>query len=687
MKSNRYNAVTNAGRHIGTYTISDAMLLFKGAASLRNGKILVDEKRCGTIDGEHGWRTIREDDGTDSYWTSDAFEQRFGIAFALNISSMDDVRHFARLEKKVEPDESNRATRRGKLQDSGKRGRASGVKSNEAMLPDTEFGAGQNDRYVHSHTREIPFALGYHWKRENGNIYCVDDDGNKISESYLKSEIEVYWSDLLLDDTHESSWDYDGFDYHAPTDRYDSSSESDATWEAKSASGRYGEADSIDKYAHSRTRPIPPALHYRWVNENGNIYCVDKCGRKITELRLRAEIDALGMRKGCDAVATTRESSEHAELRRRNEEIMNRAMREHRNDHLKPAGWEATQRHNEEKAKEKQRWANKKKREEAASRKREASVKKKAEAEATRRAVVKATPAAAGSGATEQKGESAPVRKTSSSSMTDKQCLLKALFEIQDPFVAEAVKSMFHSINMAGIVERALMLLRSEPHEDKPVSLNLFATENVVRYQYCKIDSIRLYCFRIVAEAIGRKVSEASAEGPEPYIWALENSKGKQGARKRAAMSILNDTEHLILFSDEVVQKASSCIDELTILPYPTTLVRIEGIPNTWGAVAYESSKGIEIATIGERSCEKTARRLLAYVENHCTAQSYDGYSIYFETSSSRLEGASDHFAEPIALLPTSRDQRTHIIKAESEGKRERPGEDIVRSLNPLRPT
>ena len=283
-------------------------------------------------------------------------------------------------------------------------------------------------------------------------------------------------------------------------------------------------------------------------------------------------------------------------------------------------------------------------------------------------------------------------------SMTDKQCLIKALSDIADPFVAEAVKSMFHSIGMMGIVERALMLLRGEPGEDKPAGLDPCATENAIRYRYCKTDSIRLYCLRVTAEAIARKVSDASAEaiarkvsdasaeGPEPYIWALENSNGKRAARKRAAMSILNDTEHLILFSDDIVQKASSCIDELTILPYPTTLVRIEGLPNTWGAVAYESSNGIEIATIGGRSCEKAARRLLAYIENHCSAQSYDGCRVEFETAITRHEADLEHFAEPMVPLPTATDQRIHIIKAEAEKKarqsqaRHRKGPDSVAS-------
>ena len=636
-------AVTKTGRHIGTYSLSEAMLLFKGAASVHNGKVVIDEKRCGEIDERNGWRTIREHDGTDSYWNASAFEERFGIAFALNIKSMHDVRRFAKLAERAEAGRLNRASLAERSHDIKERSAESAAKAKSDEATDkveAEPKIEPKDKYAHPHTRQIPPALGYHWIWEGGKIYCVDDDGRRISESYLDAEIEVYWEDEEL--------------------------ERRASPSGPAEAGR----EQTNGYIHSRERPIPAALKYRWVIEDGNTYCVDRGGRKITERKLKSEIDSYRMKERRAGAAATRETSEQAELRRRNEEIMDRAMREHCNDYLKPAGWKATQRFNEEKAKEKERESQKRKRQEAAERKAAGRAKKKAAVDAGRRAEAKAvntdsdTPTKASANAT--------ARKTAPS-MTDKQCLVKALSSIADPFVAEAVKSMFHSIGMMGIVERALMLLRGEPREDKPASLDLYATENAIRYRYCKTDRIRLYCFCVIADAIARKVSDANAEGPEPYIWALENAKGKQGARKRAAMSILNDTEHLILFSDDIVQKASSCIDELTILPYPTTLVRIEGLPNTWGAVAYESSNGIEIATIGERSCGKAARCLLAYIENHCSAQSYDGYKVDFETAAMEHETDSVHFAEPTVSLPASVDQRTHVIKAETKKKARLP--------------
>ena len=560
-RQQRYEAVTSTGEHIGTYTASEAMLLFGGAASINNGKIIVDGRRLGPIDTEHGWRQIEEFDKSKSWWNTEAFEQSFDMVFALNISSMRDVRRFKR-EQQRQLERKNRKAKR---------------KPDDASAETTE------ENLAHEKAKPIPSALGMRWIMKDDKIYCVDKNGRKVSPGELESVII-----------------------------------------------QYKLSTPAGKAASQKDQQGPSNRHRNSAAAKG---------------------------------AKTFESASHADLLRRNEEITQKAMLEHRNDHLKPAGWEATQKFNEEKAKRKEQEQRKREREAAEKKRKRAAEKKKKKEEAAKK---------------QQRPDEAPRKSASASrfrakgpapAMTDKACLIAVLNEIESTVVAEGIKSIFYAQGMEGVIMRAMMILRSANAEDKPESLDLYATENTVRYRYCKMDSIRMYCLKTVAEAIERKVSEDTAEGPQPYIWALDNAKSKRTATKRAAMSILNDREHLILFSETVLPKASACTEELTILPFETTLVRIDGMPGTWGAVAYMTSQGPKIETIGEIDCQRKASSLLAYIEHHCSMLLYDDSTVDFEsrgtnTSQVELDNRQPKRSVP---TPTKSDVRTHVIKSESD--------------------
>lgn len=557
-RQQRYEAVTSTGEHIGTYSAADAVALFGSAATIKNGKFIVDSHRLGPMDAQHGWRQIEEYDKSKSWWNAEAFEQSFDMVFALNISSMRDVRRLKREQQR----QLNRKSRQIKRK------------------PDIPTDEPSDEGLAFDKAKPIPSALDMRWIMKSDKIYCVDKSGRRVSPAELEAAIIQY-----------------------------------------KLNSRAGSANSQKDQHRS------PSKHRN----------------------AAAAKDA-----------TTYESSSHAELLRRNAEITQKAMLEHRNDHLKPAGWEATQKFNEEKAKRKEQEQRKLEREAAEKKRKRAAEKKKKKDEAAKKQQQ--------SEATARKSASASRLRTNRSapSMTDKACLIAELEKIQTPAVAEGVKNIFYAQGMEGIVMRAMMLLRSSNPEDKPASFDLYATENTVRYRYCKMDSIRMYCLKTVAEAIERKVSEDTAEGPQPYIWALDNAKSKQAAIRRAAMSILNDREHLILFSDDVYEKARSCAEELTILPYPTTLVRIKGIPNTWGVVAYETSGRIEIWTIGERPSKSIGRALLAYIEHHCTPRTNANWEVDFKSGRTRQEGDSVPPVQLPPLEPRDLTRRIHVINAES---------------------
>lgn len=557
-RQQRYEAVTSTGEHIGTYSAADAVALFGSAATIKNGKFIVDSHRLGPMDAQHGWRQIEEYDKSKSWWNAEAFEQSFDMVFALNISSMRDVRRLKREQQR----QLNRKSRQIKRK------------------PDIPTDEPSDEGLAFDKAKPIPSALDMRWIMKSDKIYCVDKSGRRVSPAELEAAIIQY-----------------------------------------KLNSRAGSANSQKDQHRS------PSKHRN----------------------AAAAKDA-----------TTYESSSHAELLRRNAEITQKAMLEHRNDHLKPAGWEATQKFNEEKAKRKEQEQRKREREAAEKKRKRAAEKKKEKEEAAKKQQQ--------SEATARKSASASRLRTNRSapSMTDKACLIAELEKIHTPVVAEGVKNIFYAQGMEGIVMRAMMLLRSSNPEDKPASFDLYATENTVRYRYCKMDSIRMYCLKTVAEAIERKVSEDTAEGPQPYIWALDNAKSKRAAIRRAAMSILNDREHLILFSDDVYEKARSCAEELTILPYPTTLVRIKGIPNTWGVVAYETSGRIEIWTIGERPSKSIGRALLAYIEHHCTPRTNANWEVDFKSGRTRQEGDSVPPVQLPPLEPRDLTRRIHVINAES---------------------
>lgn len=570
-RQQRYEAVTSTGEHIGTYSAADAVALFGSAATIKNGKLIVDSHRLGPMDAQHGWRQIEEYDKSKSWWNAEAFEQSFDMVFALNISSMRDVRRLKREQQR----QLNRKPRQIKRK------------------PDIPTDEPSDEGLAFDKAKPIPSALDMRWIMKSDKIYCVDKSGRRVSPAELEAAIIQY-----------------------------------------KLNSRAGSANSQKDQHRS------PSKHRN----------------------AAAAKDA-----------TTYESSSHAELLRRNAEITQKAMLEHRNDHLKPAGWEATQKFNEEKAKRKEQEQRKREREAAEKKRKRAAEKKKKKEEAAKKQ--QQSEAAA----KRQKQSEATARKSASASrlrtnrpapsMTDKACLIAELEKIQAPVIAEGVKNIFYAQGMEGIVMRAMMLLRSSNPKDKPASFDLYATENTVRYRYCKMDSIRMYCLKTVAEAIERKVSEDTTEGPQPYIWALDNAKSKLAAIRRAAMSILNDREHLILFSGAVLPKASSCTEELTILPFETTLVRIDGIPGTWGAVAYMTSRGPKIETIGEIDCQKKASSLLAYIEHHCSMLFYDDSTVDFEARGSNTTQEKSGSRQPrrAAVASTKNDIRTHVIQSESD--------------------
>ncbi len=53
-RQQRYEAVTSTGEHIGTYSAADAVALFGSAATIKNGKLIVDSHRLGPMDAQHG---------------------------------------------------------------------------------------------------------------------------------------------------------------------------------------------------------------------------------------------------------------------------------------------------------------------------------------------------------------------------------------------------------------------------------------------------------------------------------------------------------------------------------------------------------------------------------------------------------------------------------------------------------
>ena len=65
-RQQRYEAVTSTGEHIGTYSAADAVALFGSAATIKNGKFIVDSHRLGPMDAQHGWRQIEEYDKSKS---------------------------------------------------------------------------------------------------------------------------------------------------------------------------------------------------------------------------------------------------------------------------------------------------------------------------------------------------------------------------------------------------------------------------------------------------------------------------------------------------------------------------------------------------------------------------------------------------------------------------------------------
>lgn len=104
-----YPAYSESGRYIGNYDALNVIHVFHGGARITGGKITVSDALASEMLGSTRYRAVENDDGTYGLWDEISFLSRFGIVFALNVHSKEDVRHLTQ-----RGDSLGKAKKRGK---------------------------------------------------------------------------------------------------------------------------------------------------------------------------------------------------------------------------------------------------------------------------------------------------------------------------------------------------------------------------------------------------------------------------------------------------------------------------------------------------------------------------------------------------------------------------------------------
>ena len=146
----------------------------------------------------------------------------------------------------------------------------------------------------------------------------------------------------------------------------------------------------------------------------------------------------------------------------------------------------------------------------------------------------------------------------------------------------------------------------------------------------------RLAAIRAVAEHVERHGEDTGLRRSTPDSWARDLLECGDPAAKAAARAVLDGTAHTLEFDRSCIFEAKEYGGAPKALPYPVTLVKIPGEPDSWGAVAVQMDGEISVFTIGKGDLGDIALGMLAYVMDLCTAVDRQG-TVSFERSARKL--------------------------------------------------